>query len=445
MIKDKILYLVLCVLVIFSGCDKTLHGIPPDFSEDIEALVKISLNTEHVTGMPLNDIHLFWFNQAEQLIRHDYYGSMQELGMARIILPEGSYTILAVLNVGCDFTSPAIRAGLPAADISSVASWIKAQKDIYTDMLTGTLRHVLRNGVDLIYIDIEPGDKGVKATNVELLLTIPSPHLPDYLPTRTTGIPVLRGVAEIYRKGSSELLLTKRAMLIATGQEDIFRFDLSLGEGEYDMNLWVDYTTDAITDNHYITTDLNIVKTLPRESYVANTDTRDAFAQRITLNVTDESATAAVTMYRPLAKYRLVTTDVVKYNELRIKEGWPALEDLKIKISYDGFWPNAYSVPNAAPAGAEGGYSYVSSLSEQSDREATIGKDYVFVNGTESFVKLNITFCDNDNEAISSIRGVKVNYRTGCLTTVRGNFLTAATGGGIHIDTEWSGEYEVEF
>lgn len=106
------------------------------------------------------------------------------------------------------------------------------------------------------------------------------------------------------------------------------------------------------------------MKILPRESYIANTDTRDAFSQHIVLDITDGTGTETVTMYRPLAKYRLVTTDVAKYNELRPKQGWAPLEDLNIEIVYEGFWPNAYSVPNASPAGAEVGYSYVSAWSE---------------------------------------------------------------------------------
>ncbi len=69
----------------------------------------------------------------------------------------------------------------------------------------------------------------------------------------------------------------------------------------------------------------------------------------------------------------------------------------------------------------------------------------VFVNGTESFVKVSITFRDNNGKIISSIRNLQIDYRIGYLTTVRGNFLTASTGGGIQIDTEWSGEYEIEF
>ncbi|WP_044267065.1 DUF6562 domain-containing protein [Bacteroides timonensis] len=443
MIKSKLLFLLISLFTLAGCYYKSSYEViePPEMTG---AIVTISLNSEEVSAdIPLNNAHLFWFDLTNKLIRHNYYNSMEELYSAHILLPKGNYTILAILNTGSDFIPPASRTPLPDIDLATFAAWVKTQVENYPHLLTGTLRKELKEGVSHVYIDLEPKAEGIKATNVELLLSIPSPHLPAYQPTRTMSVPALRGVADIYLKGSSKRLTTQRSMLMPTDTEGIYRFDLSLGTGEYDINLWADYTTDAHTDHHYITDNLNLIKTLPRESYIANTDTRDAFSQRITLDTTDGSE--AVTMHRPLAKYRLVTTDVAKYNELRPKQDWPPLEDLNIEIAYEGFWPNAYSVPNAAPAGAEGGYSYTSAWSEQSETEATAGKDYVFVNGRESFVRVNITFRDSNGKVVSSIGNVQVNYRIGCLTTVQGNFLTASTGGGIHIDTEWSGEYEVEF
>ena len=196
-------------------------------------------------------------------------------------------------------------------------------------MLTGTLRHVATNGEERVYIDLAPKDEGVSLTNVELLLTLPS-HLPDYSLARSVSASALRGVAEVYKRGTSERITIQRTMLTKTG-DNIYRFDLSLWKGEYDINLWVDYTADDATDNHYITTTLNPIEILPPESYIANTDTRDAFAGHLALNMTEDRATCGVTLSRPLAKYRLVATDVSEYNELRKEKGWPLLDDLIVK------------------------------------------------------------------------------------------------------------------
>lgn len=441
--KGRTIYVIIYLLIALSSCNKDDYGMRP-VPEDTEAVITVRLNTDHVEGVPLDDIHLFCFDRTDHLTGYHYYDSMQELALAHFVLPAGNYTMLAVLNAGADLMPSIACNDLSDISFSSVAEWIKAQADAHPDMLTGTLRYTVKKGEQQVHIDLASGDKGVKLTNMELFLTLPSPHLPDYSPTRSSVL-ALRCVAEIYKQGTTERITTQRAMLAATEDKDTYRFDLALWMGEYDICLWVDYTTDDEADNHYITTSLNPVKILSSESYMGNTDTRDAFAGSLSFKMAGDYATENVTLCRPLARYRLVTTDVSEYNELRDEKGWPALEDLTIKVTYDGFWPNAYSVPNAAPAGATGGYGYVSAFSEQSRTEATIGKDYVFVNGTESFVVVTVTFYDTGGKIVNQARNLQVNYRVGHLTTVQGNFLTVGAGGGIQIDTEWSGEYEVCF
>lgn len=444
--RNKIVYLFIGIVVALVGCDKTLHEIPTDKPEG-ENIVSVGLNTDKTPNTPLNDAHLFWFNETDMLSRHDYYGSMEELAKARISIPTGGYTIIAVLNTGKDLALLGqTRAELPAISLNEFTSWIKQQESGYPELLTGTLRHTVKEGIELIYIDLEEKAQGVKDSSVELLLTIPSPRLPDFVPVRAAGVPALRGVAYIFKKGTSELFVTKRAMLTPTTTEGVYSIGLSLFKGEYDINLWVDYTKDATTDNHYITTDANIIRILPKADYIANTDTRDAFSKRFSLTVGEGGNTVQnVEMHRPLAKYRLVATDVKKYEELRIKRGYPALDDVKIEIAYEGFLPNSYSVAQSKPADADTGYRYASVCSEQEESKVTLGKDYIFVNGTQSSVSVTILLKNSEGKTIGGVKGVKIDYRAGQLTTVSGDYLTAGLGSGITINTDWSGDYDVEF
>lgn len=444
--RNKIVYLFMCIVAALTGCDKTLHEIPTDKPEG-ENIVSVGLNTDKAPNTPLHDAHLFWFNETDMLYRHNYYGSMEDLAKARISIPTGGYTIIAVLNTGKDLALPdKTRADLPAINLSEFTNWIKQQESGYPDLLTGTLRHTVKEGIELIYIDLEEKTQGIKDSSVELLLTIPSPRLPDFVSVRAVSAPALRGVAYIFKKGTSELFTTKRAMLTQTANAGVYLMGLSLFKGDYDINLWVDYATDATTDNHYITTDTDIMRILAQTNYTANTDTRDALSKRFSLTVNEgNNAAQSVEMHRPLAKYRLVATDVKKYEELRIQRGYPALEDLKIEIAYEGFLPNSYSLSQSKPADAETGYKYTSALSEKEDTKVTVGTDYIFVNGTQSFVTVTILFKNSEGKTIGGVKGVKIDYRAGQLTTVSGDFLTAGLGSGITIDTEWSGDYDVEF
>ena len=124
--KEKILYLFIGVAVLFTGCDKTLHEIAAEQPEDGN-IVTVGLNTDKTPDAPLRDVHLFWFGETDQLYRHDYFNSMEELAQSRLVVPAGGYTILAVLNTGKDLQLPTpTRADLPDITLSEFTAWISS-------------------------------------------------------------------------------------------------------------------------------------------------------------------------------------------------------------------------------------------------------------------------------------------------------------------------------
>jgi len=443
--KNKILGLFL-LLVVFAGCDDTLHEIPAEKSVG-EAVVTVSLNTEEAQQAPLNDVHLYWFNENDKLYKHDYYPTMEELALARVIIPEGSYTVFAVLNVGESFSVSQLRSTLPDIDLGTFTKSVKAQESMYALMLTGTMRKMVKNGVQLVYVDLKPKSEGIKDASVELRLAIPSYNFPEVVTTRSASSLGLRGTAFVFKKGSNELFAVKRAMLTPVDAENgVYSMGLSLFDGEYDVNLWCDYAIDEMTDLHYNTTGPDVITIQPKESYIGNTDARDCFSQRISLMLTEENnAPVSVDMHRPLAKYRLLATDVADYEAKRIRKGLPELKDLQVEIDYEGFFPSAYNMKESILADAGIGYGYRSTLSDMTASAAIVAKDYVLVNGSQSSVTVTILIKDTDGNIISGVRGIKIAYRSGQLTTVSGDFLTASLTSGVTIDTEWSGNFDVYF
>lgn len=445
--------------IILTSCDKTAHEIPEDLPQDGSAIT-IGLNTKAIQGTPLKDAHLYFFNSSETLVEHTYYANMQELALDRMLMETGYYTVFAVLNTkeSCLPTIIANRgtktsATVPTISFSEFCQWVKSiDNGTYPSMATGLVRREVKEGLSEIIIDIKKGSQAVEFSNVKLNLTFPSPGLPDFISiksaksnSRAAGNQLqLRTMIDVYNKGTEENVLHKTVFVTPTTTEGVYTTDLQLSPGKYDIRLWADYTTDEKVDNHYVTSDPTIVYILPKNQYLGNTDTKDAFTQAVSISVGTTDQEEGISMHRPLAKYRLIATDVEKYEQMRVTRGFPALQDLKISIAYEGFLPNAYSVKIQKPADADTGYGYTSALSEQSDNAVMVGKDYVLVNGTESFVKVTILFKDPNGKVISGIKGVKVDYRAGMLTTVKGNFLTAGVGG-VQIDTEWSGDYNVNF
>lgn len=110
--------------------------------------------------------------------------------------------------------------------------------------------------------------------------------------------------------------------------------------------------------------------------------------------------------------------------------------------------PSGFNVSTGKPNDAVGGISYsqVSLHYNDVDNEVLLGGDWVLVNGTESLVNVTVTVTDNLGNTLCRASGVQINYRNNHLTTVYGNFLTAGINkGGIDINTEWSGIYNVWF
>ena len=383
--KNKILYFF-ALLTALTGCDKTPEGMP-DRDAD-KAIVLISLNTDSLPGVGLNDAHLYWFDETDSLCLHNYYGSMQELAQNYTLLPKKSYTVTAVANAGKEFTVS------PEISLAAFSKHLREQAEAYPDMVCGTLRLVVKEDQQLAYIKLAANDETNTEAECNLLLSIPSPRLPDFTGTKTGSTLALRGVAHIFKKGDSELFVTKRAMLTPTDEEGVYSMNLVLPKGEYSVNLWVDYTKDADTDNHYITTDPNQVSIPGKEDYTANSDTHDGFEKRIALTVDEDIQTEQIEMHRPLAKYRIVATDIEKYLQKRAERPeLPAWEELRIFIGYEGFLPTTYSITESKPADAAEGYCYYSAWGEQEEPgKATVAKDYVFVNNPESSVYVTILF-----------------------------------------------------
>lgn len=431
-----------------TSCDKTAHEIPEEAPKN-SPTVTVGINTDAIGDTPLKDVHLYFFDSSEMLSKHTYYPTMQSLALDRMLMESGYYTIFAILNTEESCVPVVSRATeLPQMTFGEFCQWVKSiDNGNYPDLATGVVRYEVKEGVTQIMIDVKKGSEAVGFSNVTLNLTFPSPTLPDFVSTKNRAAsdePRLRAVIEVYNKGTDTRVLRKEEFVTATATEGVYSASLQLNPGNYDVRLWADYTTDAMTDNHYITTDTKSIKILGKDQYRGNTDTRDAFTKAFTLTVGNKDQSETVTMHRPLAKYRLVANDVAEYNALRAERKYPAIEDLKISIIYEGFLPCAYNISTQKPSDSEGGYGYYSALSQQSDETVTVGQDFVLVNGEQSFVTVTILFKDANGKTISGINGVRIDYRAGQLTTVSGNFLTAGVSG-VQVDTDWSGDYEVEF
>ena len=171
------------------------------------------------------------------------------------------------------------------------------------------------------------------------------------------------------------------------------------------------------------------------------------------MSVAGEEAETAVALMRPFARYRLVATDVAAYYNLIEKgEPLPPIEELRVSVTYEGFFPTGFNVEAGAPNDAlNTGIHYASApVTAEGYDEAEcrqVGADLVLTNGGESFVTVTVQMVDTrTGETVATVEHIKVPYRRGQLTTVTGHFLPAGkTTGGVEIDTDWGEDIVITF
>ena len=275
---------------------------------------------------------------------------------------------------------------------------------------------------------------------------------------------------------------------------------LEIPEGNYMLRVWADYVDAGKVDDKYYLTE-NFSSITVAEPYEGDTDFRDAFEGSSEVSVVRVGANAEKThvkvdMQRPLAKFQFLATDfydlvtkaMEKYMSSKeyadylqtrrtqqmsgttdaecqfevtstdnlpddgTKAPWDPTkapgfnpEDYKIVFYYNSYLPTEYNLITGKPTDAKMGMMFSSSLQPLNEDEALIGFDYVIVNGVESSVTLQVALYAPDGELMSLSNPVVVPVVRGKVTTVRGKFLTLATGGGIGIDPGFDGEFNLVF
>ena len=387
------------------------------------------------------------------------YNTPHELSSEYIPLDPGNYLITVIANTGTSLPAEAKTAAKSLAlpqetTMPDLTVWLEDHAADFPNLLTASAPvTVNQDEVHRLTLTLKDGTNGIGLSAITLKLTVPDKTMPCYAAARTgdEDVKPLCCVAEVYQAGTSNRV--HRRVQDCTLQADgTYLAELSLMPGDYDLRLWADWD-----GGYYNADDLGKVLVLT-DNYVVNgeTDKKDAYYATTTLSVPSSptgGVEGAVSLVRPFAKYRLIATDVEAYYNLISKgENLPAIEDLQVRVTYEGFFPTGFNVATGKPNDALNTgihYSSVPTVAEGYDTKVNrqVGADFVLTNGEESFVNVTIQMVDtNTGEAVATVQHVKIPYKRGHLTTVTGHFLTAGkTPGGVQIDTEWGEDIVIEF
>ena len=452
MVKCKLsLLLAALAMLLPTSCDKDIHKNEYPFADGQGALI-IGLESQ----AEVTDLTLYLFGSDGTAVLCETYDNPRELASGHIPVPAGSYTLVIVAN-----GDPADTKVEPLPEDTTVpdlVEWLKAHAADFPYMLTVSEQVEVASGdIERLHLVLADGTSGIHLSTVRLALSVPGLDLPAYTATRAGSEgKLLRCVAEVYQTGTSNRV-HRRVQDCSLQSDGTFLAELSLMPGDYDLRLWADWN-----GGYYNADDLGKVLVLT-DSYVANgeTDKKDAYYATSSLSIPSSpsgelrgaGADVALTLERPFAKYRLIATDVEAYYNLISKgEALPAIEDLQVRVTYEGFFPTGFSVATGKPNDALNTgihYTSVPTVAEGYDAKVNrqVGADFVLTNGEESFVNITIQMIDtNTGNIIATVQHVKIPYKRGHLTTVTGHFLTAGkTPGGVQIDTEWGEDITIEF
>lgn len=235
--------------------------------------------------------------------------------------------------------------------------------------------------------------------------------------------------------------------------------NLELDPGYWKILVWVDYIENNLTsDKYYNTDDLAQISILTQDKFgnqlphSGSNYRRDCFRGELQIAVDKDNMflsdgkqqmSAKIHLKRPLARYHFITTDL---NEFFTRTSDSTdISNYAVIVKYTGYMPSAYNAHIDRPVDARLGVYYPTDLTRIDEDRAEIGFDYVFVNEAESYVQVALDLYNKKTgQLLSSSAPLTVPLIRDKQTIISGKFLTTTSSGGIGIDTEFNGDYNIE-
>lgn len=254
--------------------------------------------------------------------------------------------------------------------------------------------------------------------------------------------------------------------------EDLDRNDffttLSLPSGSYDLYAWSDYAEPKSGASLFFNSSGFSAITYS-EPYNGNNHLRDAFRGFLSFTVNDRSdgliQEEMLELERPLARYEFRATDIMEFIDKEITRGMlnraeeplgpnlspedieqrlPELGNYRVRMIYSGYMPSKFDNILNRPVDSLTGIEYDAKITALSAEEARLGFDYVMVNGSESSIPVAMEIYDPNGMLVARSNPIDVPTKRGQATIVRGRFLTSTATGGVGINPDFNGDYNIE-
>ncbi len=229
-------------------------------------------------------------------------------------------------------------------------------------------------------------------------------------------------------------------------------FDLDIIPGEYRLMVWSDMSEGPDSAPYYNHRDFSQI--VIDGEHKGNTDYRDAFRGYLDISVDPttiekDTDTLTVEMIRPLAKFEFISDDLDDFVATELNKAMEAdtktinVDDYKVRIIYPGYMPNTFNMFSDKPVNSALGVSFNSRITQLNETDASMGFDYVFINGKQSAVTVQMAIDNKEGKQISLTQPVNVPLKRGYHTILKGSFLMQKSSGGVAIDPDFDGNFNV--
>ena len=234
---------------------------------------------------------------------------------------------------------------------------------------------------------------------------------------------------------------------------------LELPGGDYNIMVWSDLQQNTNVPYFYNTAQFTEISL--QNEHCGNTDYRDAFRGNGNISLIADIVerlpdTLDIRMERPLAKFEFIATDLEEFldRELDYKAQEAATrgeelptrvdtDEYDVVIYYPGYMPSAYNMNIDKPVDSALGVMFNSKINPINDKQASLGFDYVFVNGVKSGVTVQIGIYDKDNREVALSEPIYTPLSRSHHTILKGSFMIRDASGGLMINPEFDGEHNV--
>ena len=268
----------------------------------------------------------------------------------------------------------------------------------------------------------------------------------------------VRYVIEAFKEYDGEYSAETPDMRFTFTKDEVDELDhtvtLRMMEGRYRLFIWTDYADEGTgCSPFYNADDFNYIKLNGRDEgmdHVGNNEFRDAFfgtadVELIRYGRNDPPVSCTVSMERPLSKVEFITNDLDEWiTKVKMKSSDEIdISDYSVKIVYPQYMPCAYNMATDRNAWSDTNISFWSEITRINATEAFLGFDYVFANPDDAKVVMSVLIYDREGTVISRSPDMLVPLERGKVTTVKGTFLSEDPDGGVSIDPDFDGEFNI--